>query len=210
MTDDAIRTAISSPSGIESFETLADADMSASVTSCALCGSVTGCGTCIREKIAAMMLRCSLATGHGDTVEDLLAELEPQIMALLESFEKLANADLKAHASKWLSHALSDRKLGIRSVEMFGSVVREHYKTSNVNVIVCLASMRNSRIAASVRRIRGSIANDFERTFGHKLRVQFFCVSEEEDYQAFKTKVGKHEIISLGERRGCNERVATD
>ena len=59
--------------------------MSASVTSCALCGSVTGCGTCIREKIAAMMLRCSLATGHGDTVEDLLAELEPQIMALLES-----------------------------------------------------------------------------------------------------------------------------
>lgn len=36
----------------------------------------------VREKIAAMMLRCSLSTGHGDTVDELLAELEPQIMAI--------------------------------------------------------------------------------------------------------------------------------
>ena len=29
-----------------------------------------------REKLAAMMLRLSIATGHGDTFDDLLAELE--------------------------------------------------------------------------------------------------------------------------------------
>lgn len=35
-----------------------------------------------REKVAAMMLRLSLATGHGDTLDDLLGELEPQIRDL--------------------------------------------------------------------------------------------------------------------------------
>jgi hypothetical protein len=32
-----------------------------------------------REKVAAWMLRRSYATGHGDTVEDLLEELEWQV-----------------------------------------------------------------------------------------------------------------------------------
>jgi 2-oxo-4-hydroxy-4-carboxy--5-ureidoimidazoline (OHCU) decarboxylase len=32
-----------------------------------------------REKVAAWMLRRSYATGHGDTVEDLLDELEWQV-----------------------------------------------------------------------------------------------------------------------------------
>jgi len=29
-----------------------------------------------REKLALMMIRCSIATGHGDTFDDLLRELE--------------------------------------------------------------------------------------------------------------------------------------
>ncbi len=29
-----------------------------------------------REKLAAMMIRVSIATGHGDTFDDLLGELE--------------------------------------------------------------------------------------------------------------------------------------
>lgn len=36
----------------------------------------------VTERIAEMMIRCSLATGHGDTVVDLLAELEAQIKEL--------------------------------------------------------------------------------------------------------------------------------
>ena len=34
------------------------------------------------EKVAQMMLRCSIATGHGDTIDDLLAELEAYIVKL--------------------------------------------------------------------------------------------------------------------------------
>jgi len=35
-----------------------------------------------REQLAKMMIRQSLATGHGDTVADLVRELEPQIERL--------------------------------------------------------------------------------------------------------------------------------
>ena len=34
-----------------------------------------------REKVAQMMMRLSIATGHGDTIDDLLAELEAAIRA---------------------------------------------------------------------------------------------------------------------------------
>ena len=33
-----------------------------------------------REKVAAWMMQCGYATGHGDTVEDLLRELDWQIV----------------------------------------------------------------------------------------------------------------------------------
>ncbi len=35
-----------------------------------------------REKVAAMMLRLSIATGRGDTIDDLLGELEAHIREL--------------------------------------------------------------------------------------------------------------------------------
>ena len=44
------------------------------------------------EKLAQMMIRCGLATGHGDTIDDLIFELEKQIKQL-----RLANSDLKMH-----------------------------------------------------------------------------------------------------------------
>ncbi len=36
----------------------------------------------LREALAAMMLRCGLATGHGDTHESLIGECEAQIQQL--------------------------------------------------------------------------------------------------------------------------------
>lgn len=40
-----------------------------------------------REKVAAMMLRLSIATGHGDTFDDLLRELEAAIKSKEKSKE---------------------------------------------------------------------------------------------------------------------------
>jgi len=38
------------------------------------------------EKLSLMMIRCGLATGHGDTIDDLLFELEKQIKNTSHAF----------------------------------------------------------------------------------------------------------------------------
>ena len=38
------------------------------------------------EKLAQMMIRCGLSTGHGDTIDDLIFELEKQIKNTLNAF----------------------------------------------------------------------------------------------------------------------------
>ena len=38
------------------------------------------------EKLAQMMIRCGLATGHGDTIDDLICELENQIKNTSHAF----------------------------------------------------------------------------------------------------------------------------
>jgi len=38
------------------------------------------------EKLVQMMIRCGLATGHGDTIDDLISELEKQIRNNLNAF----------------------------------------------------------------------------------------------------------------------------
>ena len=38
------------------------------------------------EKLAQMIIRCGLATGHGDTIDDLIFELEEQIKNTSNAF----------------------------------------------------------------------------------------------------------------------------
>ena len=38
------------------------------------------------EKLSLMMIRCGLATGHGDTIDDLIFELEKQIKNTSNAF----------------------------------------------------------------------------------------------------------------------------
>jgi hypothetical protein len=39
-----------------------------------------------REKVAALMIRLSIATGHGDTIDDLISELEAAIVDRCERY----------------------------------------------------------------------------------------------------------------------------
>jgi regulator of replication initiation timing len=61
------------------------------------------------EKLSQMMIRCGLATGHGDTIDDLIFELEKQIRNTLNAFsdarkqiERLREAlERIANSSNW-------------------------------------------------------------------------------------------------------------
>lgn len=53
-----------------------------------------------RELVAAAMLQCSLATGHGDTIEDLLGEMVAQVRELRSRFCAVRDA-LAAMVDRW-------------------------------------------------------------------------------------------------------------
>lgn len=58
------------------------------------------------EKLVQMMGRCGLATGHGDTIDDLIFELEKQI--------------------KNTSHAFSDALKEIEQARIKKKMLKEH------------------------------------------------------------------------------------
>jgi hypothetical protein len=57
------------------------------------------------EKLAQMMIRCGLATGHGDTIDDLIFELEKQIKNTSHAFsDALKEIELLRKALKKICH----------------------------------------------------------------------------------------------------------
>jgi predicted nucleotidyltransferase len=110
------------------------------------------------------------------------------------SFDQLTDADLKAQVTNWLITKLSVRAFHITAVTLFGSVVHNHFKTSDVDVIVRFAPLRERQIALAVRKIKGPMSSEFKRQFGHDLHVKFFCAEEVEGYNAFLAST-KHESI---------------
>ena len=63
------------------------------------------------EKLSQMMIRCGLATGHGDTIDDLIFELEKQIKNTSNAFsdarEEIEQARIKKKiAVEWIKELL--------------------------------------------------------------------------------------------------------
>ncbi len=81
------------------------------------------------EKLSQMMIRCGLATGHGDTVDDLIFELEKQI--------------------KNTSHAFSDARKQNEQLRLANSCLQMHYD---------YAKTEHDKLKAEVKRLRGSLA----------------------------------------------------
>ena len=92
------------------------------------------------EKLSQMMIRCGLATGHGDTIDDLIFELEKQIKNTSHAFSdalkeieqlRLANSDLQM----WYDYAktecdkLQDEVLRLREVlQQIAEIARAELK----------------------------------------------------------------------------------
>ena len=50
-----------------------------------------------KEKLVQMLLRCSMSPGHADTMDDVIAETESQIMDLRQENAELLAALLLLH-----------------------------------------------------------------------------------------------------------------
>jgi predicted nucleotidyltransferase len=109
----------------------------------------------------------------------------------------LEDIELHDQASRWLSGWLSSEDLRVQRAVLFGSVVHEHYPTSDVDVIV-LSKPITGRTAKSVgRRIKSEMRREFKLRFGHPLHVQLFLAGEKERFDAFLSRLDKYEELPL-------------
>jgi predicted nucleotidyltransferase len=111
-----------------------------------------------------------------------------------KSIAELADADLKRQVTKWLRAKLPKDEL-IQRVALFGSIVHDHFKTSDVDLIVQLGPMTKAQIGRTVRRIKSKTAKEFKETFGHNLHVKFFVADEKPGYDGFASDTKHEEII---------------
>jgi predicted nucleotidyltransferase len=114
--------------------------------------------------------------------------IAPKSIAALEDF------DLKMQASKWLAARLSEQKFHIQQAALFGSIVHDHFRTSDVDVIVRFKPISNRIVGKTVRRIKSQLGPEFKERFGHDLHVKFFCADEIPGYDTFAADT-KHEQI---------------
>jgi predicted nucleotidyltransferase len=78
-----------------------------------------------------------------------------------KSIAALEDDDLKKQASRWLIARLSEQKFHIQQAALFGSIVHDHFRTSDVDVIVRFKPISEKVIGKTVRRIKGQLANEF-------------------------------------------------
>jgi predicted nucleotidyltransferase len=122
------------------------------------------------------------------------ARQKRNVLVVLSS---LKDAELHDQATKWLTGRLSNKKLRVQKAALFGSVVHDHYPTSDVDIVVLFTASSDGQITKIGRQIKGPISNEFRLKFGHSLHVQLFHPIETDRWAAFLTTAGKHEILPL-------------
>jgi predicted nucleotidyltransferase len=126
---------------------------------------------------------------------DIRNQSQNQFAAYAKSLERLSENERTYAIEKWLANSFSDKRLSIKRAYLFGSIVHDHYQTSDVDLVAEFLALKDSRIRRNVRDVKDVIAKDFFNTFGHPLHVTFFCSDEDEQRRAFLLKAGRTKSI---------------
>lgn len=109
--------------------------------------------------------------------------------------QHLEDRDLHDQAKSWLKHRLSEKTLKVKQAFLFGSVIHDHYPTSDVDLGVIVEPTTDRQLARIGRELKKKLAQDFKYTFGHSLHISFFVADEQSRLMDFLAKAGEHEPI---------------
>ncbi len=110
-------------------------------------------------------------------------------------YEGAGETDLHARIADWLAKSLAEPALYINQAFLFGSIVHDTYKTSDVDLIIEFKSVGDRQLAARVKKIKGRIAHEFELTFPHKLHVTFFVLMNARNANSFWQKLENLKLL---------------
>jgi predicted nucleotidyltransferase len=113
----------------------------------------------------------------------------------LVPIETTTERALRAAVTKWLSHRFAD--FGIEKAFLFGSVMHDHYATSDVDVVVVYREMTERQLAKTGRDLKTKVASEFERTFGHALHLTLIAAQEAVLLEKFLRDAGRHQPVKM-------------
>jgi predicted nucleotidyltransferase len=113
----------------------------------------------------------------------------------LVPLETLTEQALREAVTKWLSDRFAD--FGIEKAFLFGSVMHDHYATSDVDVVVVYREMTERQLAKTGRNLKTKVASEFERTFRHPLHFTLIAAQEAVLLQKFLRDAGRHQPVKI-------------
>lgn len=131
--------------------------------------------------------------GHAITV----TRTKHRQPGVVTAAEQLLNGDLHDQAVCWLSRRLSDRRFNVWQAALFGSILHNHYPTSDIDVLILFRPGSDRKIKQAGRAIKNDMASEFNTRFGHRLHTTLFHHSEEKQFDAFLSKLNKHEVLQI-------------
>lgn len=133
----------------------------------------------------------------SDTIQQLLFWVSERSKGKpLSPMEKLEGRALYEQSKAWLEKRLSEKRMKAESAFLFGSVIHDHFPTTDVDVLVVLQKASDGASARAGQRIK-DLRKGFLKRFGHTLDVQLFLSREEGGVKTFLCKLNKYEKLTL-------------
>jgi predicted nucleotidyltransferase len=114
--------------------------------------------------------------------------------------EQLKDQQISIAMFKWICKWLSNDELKVKHAILFGSMVHDHYPTSDVDLLLLFLPMEDNTFSRISRAVKQDIRQDFSKVFGplHPLHVQILHASEEaKGLPEFLSKAGRYESLEL-------------
>lgn len=130
----------------------------------------------------------------------ILAAIDAKAILLepLPSIEQIKDQDLYMQAKAWLETRLSQKHLYVAEAFLYGSIVHDHYPTSDVDVLIVYKSASDKRLKRAGQELQEMVKREFRHRFGHALHSKFLCAAESELQRDYLATAGDHIKLDLG------------
>lgn len=108
----------------------------------------------------------------------------------LPSASQIEQRDVLDAAREWLESRLGARNLYVGEAYLYGSVVHDHYPTSDVDVLIAFKAASMKRLRSAGLILREELRREFRQDFQRALHIKVFCAHERDRQAAYMTEAG--------------------
>lgn len=110
---------------------------------------------------------------------------------------QLQKQELRRDVIAWLETQLAWKKAHIGRVFLYGSIVHDHYPSTDVDVVIVFMPAWERTIRRAAKYLHEQIRPAFRQRFGMPLHPQFYLASEELALSGYLERAGKFQEVSL-------------